>query len=218
MSHAEQFDWLISLLKSAAEANGTSLARERMAFIAEQEALCSSQQARPEKDCRAQAREAVYEVVRHFTPTAYEVDAPWPADGKEYAKLRVCIGPLYLRAMLSKVPLGELKVITEVQRRKGSTAHTQVKTPPYQMRDLLGECAKVLGVPITSGCCCPPPSRPHASPQPMGCSWASAATRAMGRVTSGCAGTTVCVPKSAPTRRSGSTPSGSAGSSRSHKS
>ena len=73
MSHKEQFDWLISLLKRAAEAKGTPLAREQIAFIAEQEALHSSQKARPEKDCRAQAREAVYEVVRHFTPTAYEV-------------------------------------------------------------------------------------------------------------------------------------------------
>ena len=73
---------------------------------------------------------------------------PWPADGKEYAKLRVCIGPLYLRAMLNEVPPGELKVITEVQRRKRSTAHAQVKTPSYQMRHLLGEFAKELGVPI----------------------------------------------------------------------
>ena len=74
MSHEDQFNWLISLLERAAEAKGTPLAREQMAFIAEQEALHSSQKARPEKDCRAQAREAVYEVVRHVTPTAYEAE------------------------------------------------------------------------------------------------------------------------------------------------
>ena len=115
-----------------------------MAFIAEQEALHSSQQARPEKDCRAQAREAVYQVVRHFTPTAYDVSAapPWPTGGEEYAKLRICIDQLLLRAMLSEIPPRELEVIHEAQRRKGGTAHAQVKTPPYQMRQLLVQFAR----------------------------------------------------------------------------
>ena len=148
MSHAEQYDWLLGELERAAEAKGTTLAHEQMAFIAEQEALHSSQQARPEKDCRAQAREAVYEVVRHFTPTAYDVDAPWPTDGAEYAKLRTCIDQLHRRAMLSAIPPSELEVIHEAQRRKGGTAHAQVMTPPYQMRQLLGEFADELGVSI----------------------------------------------------------------------
>ena len=150
MSPAEQYDWLLGGLERAAEAKGKTLAHERMAFIAEQEALHSSQQARPEKDCRAQAREAVYKVVRHFTPTAYDVSAapPWPTDGAEYAKLRICIDPLYLRAMLREIPPRELEVIHEAQRRKGGTAHAQVKTPPYQMHTRLGEFAEVLGVPI----------------------------------------------------------------------
>ena len=150
MSHAAQYDWVLGKLKDIAEAKGTTLAHERTAFIAEQEALHSSQQARPEKDCRAQAREAVYQVVRHFTPTAYDVSAasPWPTDGAEYAKLRTCIDSLYLRAMLSTIPPRELEVIHEAQRRKGGTAHAQVKTPPYQMQDLLGQFAEVLGVKI----------------------------------------------------------------------
>ena len=80
MSPAEQYEWLLGELERAAEAKGMTLAHEQMAFIAEQEALHSSQQARPEKDCRAQAREAVYQVVRHFTPTAYDVRAAAVAD------------------------------------------------------------------------------------------------------------------------------------------
>ena len=148
MSYAEQYDWLVDELKRTAEAKGTTLAHEKMAFIAEQEELHSSQQARPEKDCRAQAREAVYQVVRHFTPTAYDVSAPWPTDGKEYAKLRACIDQLHRRAMLRAIPPRELEVIHESQRRKGGTAHAQVKTSPYQMRQLLGELADELGVSI----------------------------------------------------------------------
>jgi len=149
MSHAEQYDWLLGELERAAAAKGTTLAHEQMAFIAEQEALHSSQQARPEKDCRAQAREAVYGVVRRFTPTAYDVSAapPWPATGAAYAELRTRIGPLHLRAMLREIPHRELVVIHEAQRRKGGTAHAQVNTPTYQMRQLLGEFAHELGVP-----------------------------------------------------------------------
>ena len=148
MSPEDQYKWLISELERAAEAKGITLAREKMAFIAEQEELHSSQQARPEKDCRAQAREAVYQVVRHFTPTAYDVNAPWPRGGKEYAKLRICIDPLLRRAMLREIPHRELEVIHEAQRRKGGTAHAQVHTPPYQMRQLLVQFAEVLDVPI----------------------------------------------------------------------
>ena len=150
MSTAKQYEWFLGKLKRAAEAKGVPLAHEQMAFIAEQEALHSSQKARPEKDCRAQAREAVYEVVRRFTPTAYDVSAapPWPTGGEEYAKLRICIDELLLRAMLSEIPPLELEVIHEAQRRKDRTAHAQVKTPPYQMRQLLVQFARVLGVKI----------------------------------------------------------------------
>ena len=149
MSNKDQYMWFLGKLKRAAEAKGTTLAREKMAFIAEQEELHSSQQARPEKDCRSQAREAVYQVVRHFTPTAYDVSAArrGRAGGEEYAKLRICIDPLLLRAMLSEIPHRELEVIHEAQRRKGGTAHAQVQTPPYQMRQLLVQFAEVLGVP-----------------------------------------------------------------------
>ena len=120
--------------------------------------------------------------------------------------------------MLREIPPRELEVIHEAQRRKGGTAHAQVKTPPYQMRQLLGQFAEVLGVPI-EWLLVPSTFKPTcSSPQPMGCSRASAAARATGRATSGCAGTTACGPRSAPTRRSSATPSGSAASSRSHRS
>ena len=150
MSTAKQYEWFLGKLKRAAEAKGVPLAHEQMAFIAEQEAFHSSQKARPEKDCRAQAREAVYQVVRRFTPTAYDVSAapPWPTGGEEYAKLRICIDELLLRAMLSEIPPLELEVIHEAQRHKDCTAHAQVKTPPYQMRQLLVQFAGVLGVKI----------------------------------------------------------------------
>jgi hypothetical protein len=166
MSHPKQYKWFISALTRAAEENGTNLAHEQIAFIAEQEQLHSSQQARPEKDCRAQAREAVYDVVRHFTPTAYDVSATqqWPTGGAEYAKLRMCIKPLHLRAMLSELPPNELSVIHEAQRREGSTAHTQVKTPPYQKRVQLSKFAKELGLPAVEWLLVPSTFKPTCQP------------------------------------------------------
>ena len=166
MSHPKQYNWFISALTRAAEENGTNLAHEQIAFIAEQEQLHSSQQARPEKDCRAQAREAVYDVVRHFTPTAYDVSATqqWPTGGAEYAKLRMCIKPLHLRAMLSELPPNELSVIHEAQRREGSTAHTQVKTPPYQKRVQLSKFAKELGLPAVEWLLVPSTFKPTCQP------------------------------------------------------
>ena len=62
--------------------------------------------------------------------------------------MRTCIDPLLRRAMLSAIPPRELEVIHEAQRRKGGTAHAQVHTPPYQMRQLLVQFAEVLDVPI----------------------------------------------------------------------
>ncbi len=104
MSAAEHYDWLMDELHRSADANGTTLDREKGNFVADQEALFTSKTARPEKDCRDLEREMVYEVVRHFTPNACQIGSDWPADGKEYAKLRLCIEQLHLRAQLSEIP------------------------------------------------------------------------------------------------------------------
>ena len=146
MSTTEQYEWKLDMLQQAAKAKGTSLDYQRGEFIAYQEGLFVSKGARPEKDARAHADEAIYNVVRHLTPFDWS-GAAWPAV-EDYAKVAHHINPIILRATLLHVPHDELVILWEGQRREGRAAHSEVVAPPHLVHKWLAEFASELGVPF----------------------------------------------------------------------
>jgi 8-oxo-dGTP pyrophosphatase MutT (NUDIX family) len=144
MSTAKQYEWKLDQLQQAAVAKGTSLDYQRGDFIAYQEGLRVSKGARQEKDARAHADEAIYNVVRHLTPFDWS-GAAWPAV-EDYAKVAHRIDAIVRRATLLHIPHDELVIIWEAQRRAGHAAHSEVVAPPHLMHKWLAEFASELGV------------------------------------------------------------------------
>ena len=149
MSPAGQYKWLCDELESAAADDDKSAAWHRSQFLLDQEALLM--RARPEHDARGSVRAVIYEVLSAFQATNCMCDETvWPADGEAFAKLSGTVHQLKMRAMLTHVPLDELKAVHELRRRDGKTGHSAVVTPAHKMHSLLTEFAAVLAVPFFS--------------------------------------------------------------------
>ena len=146
MNTTEQYEWKLDQLQQDAVAKGTSLDYQRGEFIAYQEGLFVSKGARPEKDARAHADEAIYDVVRHLTPFDWS-GATWPAV-KDYARMAHQIDAIVRRATLLHIPHDELVILWEAQRREGRAAHSEVVAPPHLAREWLADFAGELGVSI----------------------------------------------------------------------